>query len=63
MKTAYLLPVHNNPRHLKRLRKALNLKSNTFFIHGDRKSDIADFSDIKGDNIHFLSERVRVKAC
>jgi hypothetical protein len=63
MKIAYLLLAHNNRAHLQRLIAALSSGSPgscSFFIHIDRKADIAPFLTLKGSNIHFVQERVSV---
>ena len=58
MKIAYLIAAHGNYRHLERLIKALNEGDCVFYIHIDKQSLLPD---IKGENIIFLSERVKVK--
>lgn len=60
MKIAYLLLAHNNPAHLQRLISALSTHSSSFFIHVDKKSKIDPFQALKGNNIHFVQERVPV---
>ena len=60
MKIAYLILAHDTPKQLQRLITALSSNSSSFFIHLDRKSNFADFSLIKGDNICFTQERVPV---
>ncbi len=60
MKIAYLILAHNNPKHLQRLVTALSSDSAGFFIHLDKKSNVANFSSIVGDNIHFIKKRIRV---
>ncbi|MEO8599032.1 MAG: beta-1,6-N-acetylglucosaminyltransferase [bacterium] len=60
MKIAYLLLAHNNPTHLQRLISALSTRSSHFFIHVDKKSNVDPFQAIKGNNIHFVQERVPV---
>lgn len=58
MKIAYLIVAHGNYLHLERLIKALHEDDCMFYIHIDKQSPLPD---IKGENIIFLSERVRVK--
>jgi hypothetical protein len=60
LKIAYLILTHRNPRLLKRTVQALSSDDCSFFIHIDKKSDIADFSEICGDNVSFTSKRVPV---
>ena len=60
MKIAYLILVHNTPKHLQRLITALSSGSSSFFIHLDKKSNIDDFLGIKGNNVHFTRKRVPV---
>lgn len=60
MKIAYLVFAYNNPLLLYKEIRALTSPDSTFFIHIDAKSDIQDFSAIKGDNISFLGDRVPV---
>ncbi|NMM36248.1 MAG: beta-1,6-N-acetylglucosaminyltransferase [Glaciimonas sp.] len=60
MKIAYLLLAHNNPAHLQRLISALSTSTSHFFIHIDQKSKIDPFLSIKGNNIHFIQQRVPV---
>ena len=57
MKIAYLIAAHGNYLHLERLIKALNEGDCMFYIHIDKRSSLPD---IKGENIIFLSERVKV---
>jgi len=57
MKIAYLMLVHKNPRLLKRAIEALSDGVSGFFIHVDRKSDMEDFSDIRGDHVFFSNWR------
>lgn len=56
MKIAYLVFAYKNPRLLKREIGALSSEDCSFFIHIDKKSDIREFSEIKGENV-FLSEQ------
>jgi len=60
MKIAYLIVAHNTPRHLRRLITTLSSIPSRIFIHLDKKSNVEDFSGIKGGNIHFTQERVPV---
>ena len=59
MKIAYLILAHNTPKHVQRLVSALSASSSSFFIHVDRKSNLADFAGIKGD-VEFTAKRVSV---
>ena len=62
MKIAYLLLVHNQPEHLVRLIRALDMPCVHFFIHVDGKADISDFmKNIKeAPNVHYIKNRKRV---
>ena len=63
MRIAYLMTVHRNPLLLQRLIGALEGSGAGFFIHIDRKSDIAKFSGIGGDNVFLSEERIPVYWC
>jgi hypothetical protein len=54
MKIAYLILAHNNYNHLRRLVKALNGSTSTFFIHIDKKSEMPD-------NLHDFENVIFVK--
>ncbi|TXD49118.1 beta-1,6-N-acetylglucosaminyltransferase [Polaribacter sp. IC073] len=55
----YIITVHNNPNHLKRLINRLNDNKSKFYIHVDLKSDIKSFKDIIDlSNVEFIKERV-----
>lgn len=60
MKIAYLILTHRNPRLLQRAVQALSCDDCAFFIHIDKKSDISDFSETRGDNVFFSGKRVPV---
>jgi hypothetical protein len=60
MKIAYLILAHNTPNHLQRLINALNSDSSNFFIHIDKKSNLDEYSNIRGKNIYFIQERISV---
>ncbi|MEO8170797.1 MAG: beta-1,6-N-acetylglucosaminyltransferase, partial [Oxalobacteraceae bacterium] len=60
MKIAYLILAHDNPEHLQRLITALSSSSSSFYIHIDKKSNIAPFLSIKGNHIHLTYERASV---
>jgi len=55
MNIAYLAVTHKNPKLLKKEIEALSYGNCEFFIHLDSKSDLSEFSDIQGKNIHFIS--------
>lgn len=61
-KIAYLILAHHQPAHLARLVRALSSPNARFFIHIDKKVDIASFRDHLGDNpqVEFLAERTAV---
>lgn len=60
MKIAYLILAHDNPRHLRRLIGALSGPSSSFFVHLDRKSRPEEFSEVRGERVVFLEDRVAV---
>ncbi|MGD0011313.1 MAG: beta-1,6-N-acetylglucosaminyltransferase [Terriglobia bacterium] len=60
MKIAYLLVVHKNPHLLEREIRLLSSADCAFFVHIDQKSDIEEFSGIRGDNVHFSEKRIPV---
>jgi Core-2/I-Branching enzyme len=60
VKIAYLILAHNNPGVLGRAIRRLSTNDCGFFIHIDKKSDIAEFSSIRGGNVHFCRDRVPV---
>jgi len=60
MKIAYLVFAYRNPRLLQREIEALSGSESAFFVHIDAKVDIDQFSGIKGENVFFLDDRVRV---
>ena len=51
---------HNHSEHLLRLVNALDCKGAAFYIHIDKKTDVAPFHSLleKRENIHFLSNRI-----
>ncbi len=61
MNIAYLISAHTDPTQLRRLVEALHPDAE-FFIHIDRKSDIAPFRQLLPQpNVHFLEDRVDVR--
>ena len=60
MKIAYLVFAYKNPQLLKRTIERLSCGDSSFFIHIDQKSNIKDFGAIRGDNILFTNERIRI---
>jgi len=58
MNVAYLVLAHNNPGVLERAIATLSLEECDFFIHIDRKSDLSQFSAIRGENVHFSENRL-----
>jgi hypothetical protein len=60
MKIAYLLFVYKNPLLLERIVEHLSCDDSAFFVHLDLKSDIGDFSAIRGKNVFFTRERIPV---
>lgn len=59
-KIVYLILAHNTPSHLKRLVSALLCPESSFFIHVDKKADISEFNQIKGENIFFSDKRIPI---
>jgi hypothetical protein len=57
MQIAYLILAHNNYIHLQRLIDTLSVPHCRFYIHIDKKSSMPS---IKGDNIFFVQNRVKV---
>ena len=60
MNVAYLVAAHNNPQVLKRAIGMLSYEDCAFFIHIDQKSNIEEFSGIRGENILFSEKRIPV---
>ena len=60
MKIAYLVFAYKNPQVLERAIVRLSCKESAFFIHIDQKSNIQEFSRIRGDNILFTERRIPV---
>lgn len=60
MRIAYLVLAYKDAGFLKREVDALSTENCTFFIHIDLKSDIEEFSAIKGRNIVFIDRRIPV---
>jgi hypothetical protein len=60
MKIAYLVLAHANPKHLERMVGALSSEESSFFVHIDKKTDIANFKAISQRNVRFTSKRVPV---
>lgn len=60
MKIAYLFFAYRNPLLIQKEIEALSGSDSFFFVHLDRKSDLRDFEVLKGDNVHFLEDRVEV---
>lgn len=61
MNIAYLISAHTDEAQLKRLIDSLHSDAD-FFVHIDRKTDIRPFTSlIKGDNVHFIENRIDVR--
>jgi hypothetical protein len=60
IKIAYLVLAHNNPLVLKRAIATLSCEDCEFFVHIDKKSSMARFSGIGGENVHFSETRLPV---
>jgi Core-2/I-Branching enzyme len=63
MRIAYLILVHNTPRHVERLIKALSGNDQEFIVHVDAKVDLASFSHLlrlSDGAVRFTTRRVPV---
>lgn len=60
MKIAYLIQAHNNVRQLERLLAALDGPDVSFFLHIDKKVDIAPFAHLAAPNVALVAPRVAV---
>lgn len=60
MKIAYLVFAYKNPALLQRVVRKLSTRDSAFFIHIDQKSNIDQFSQIRGENIFFTTKRIPV---
>lgn len=60
MKIAYLIFAYKNPKLIKKEIEQLSSENCGFFIHIDQKSDLSEFSEIKGHNIAFSDVRIPV---
>lgn len=60
MKIHYVILAHKNPAQLRRLVRALDDKNVAFHIHVDKKTDLADFQPLAGDNVRLTDRRVKV---
>jgi hypothetical protein len=60
MRIGYLVLAHNNPEVLRRAIATLSSGECAFFIHIDKKSNMAEFSGIRGENVHFCEKRLPV---
>lgn len=59
MNIAYLIPVHNNPKHLERLVGALQYPDCDFYIHIDKKTKV-HFKKISQKNVYYLKNTISV---
>lgn len=59
MKIAYLIMIHNNPIHLKRLINSLNTKDVDFYIHIDKKTK-RSFNLPKYDNVIKIKNNIPI---
>jgi hypothetical protein len=60
LKVAYLVFAYKNPQVLKRTIQRLSSEDCAFFVHIDQKSDMDQFSSIRGENIFFSDRRIPV---
>ncbi|WP_294952842.1 beta-1,6-N-acetylglucosaminyltransferase [Sulfurovum sp.] len=64
MTIAFLLLAHHQPEHTGRLVRMLDDPRHHFFIHVDKQTDLSWFrkkATVKGENVHFLTDRNRFK--
>jgi len=61
MKIAHLILTHKNPAQLERLLRAMEHPAFHFYIHIDRKTDIAPFLYLASNrNVHFIRQRTKI---
>jgi Core-2/I-Branching enzyme len=61
MKIAHLILCHSNPYQVERMIKAMQHRNASFYIHVDKKSNIAPFLYLEQwRNVHFVKSRVKV---
>lgn len=60
MRVAYLVLAHTNPQLMRRMTESLATDNGGFFIHIDRRSDLNDFANVRGENIFFVEPRISV---
>jgi hypothetical protein len=60
MNIAYLIITHRNPLLLQRLIDHLSGEDASFFVHVDAKADFTGFARVKGQNVHFIENRIPV---
>lgn len=60
MKIAYLVFAYKNPQLIKREIEALSSENSAFFVHIDKKSNLSDFSSVRGQNVFYVDERIPV---
>ncbi|MDE1006207.1 MAG: hypothetical protein OSB38_11125 [Paraburkholderia fungorum] len=58
MRVAYLMLVHDNPDHFKRVVRKLSSESACFFVHVDKKADLESFKSFEHPNLQFCTERL-----
>jgi hypothetical protein len=58
VRIAYLILAHNNPVHLQRLVERLTSEDVDFYVHIDRKSDLAGFAGVRHPRLQFCGQRV-----
>jgi hypothetical protein len=61
LKISYIIQAHQYPQQFNRLIRSLTHPSAEFYIHIDKKVDIAPFQDsINSDHVHFIPQRLNV---
>lgn len=58
MNIAYLILAHGNPDHLRRLIDALTTGTSRFFVHVDRKADLARFASLERPGVTICRRRI-----
>lgn len=60
MRIAYLIFAYRNPKLLQKTINFLACDDASFFVHIDAKVSIDDFASIRGKNVSFVDDRIRV---
>lgn len=60
MKIAYLILAHRNPNLIAKVVDVLSCDESAFFVHIDKKTELAPFLHAKATNVFFCEERIPV---